>query len=153
MKLGFASRHSYMHWKVCEFILKVTVYKTKTYKQKTSVTLFGVPFFSAVEVSGSVRRVMASFKTRKCDVVCRILVMPCDVFWSLLLMYNINNTYPRGNSIILTAYITLSGGYTFAVSFGQFWLVLKLAETPGRCNRRRVDFARARVHLKGNHCI
>ena len=101
-----------MHWKVCEFILKVIVYQAKTYKKKRSVTLFGVSFFSAVEVSGSVGRVMASFKTRKCGVVCCILVMPCDAFWWLLLMYNIDNNYPRGNSIILTAYITLPGGYT-----------------------------------------
>ena len=42
-----------MHWKVCEFILKVIVYQAKTYKKKRSVTLFGVSFFSAVEVSGS----------------------------------------------------------------------------------------------------
>ena len=69
MKLGFVCRHSYMHWKVCEFILKVVVYKAKTYKQKRSVTLFGVSFFSAVEVSDSVGRVMASFKTRKCGAL------------------------------------------------------------------------------------
>ena len=33
-----------MHWKVCEFILKVIVYQAKTYKKKRSVTLFGVSF-------------------------------------------------------------------------------------------------------------